>query len=384
MQQNPDFQYDVFLSYSSKDQRRVRQLAERLSADGLRVWFDAEEIKAGDIIGARIEAGLETSRVLVLCMSANADVSDWARLEAGTFRFRDPVNREKKFIPLRLDDYPFPNAIAQFAYIDWRDCLAEAKLKEEYAKLLHACSHPTQAKTSLLPSNPTRNSMPAQRSPAPSDQPGQMERSNALCLPPHKHKQNALVHSYHFMQYRDELLQECEEIKQRIEVDRIRLYRFVQPEEASELFQGVVQIGGMFANFQRFQLPIVADPYSEMTLIKNTHGVPILYSPSGDPTAPPLYRPANFWRDNQPKVWADILLKEGDQVVGKLSIDNQNDSARPLPGDIDVCRVQIKGLTNLLLRGPDNKSSVPSDEETLSAHKRRLLLNDWIYGGFSG
>jgi hypothetical protein len=35
-----DFKYDVFLSHSSQDKAVVRPLAERLRADGLRVWFD--------------------------------------------------------------------------------------------------------------------------------------------------------------------------------------------------------------------------------------------------------------------------------------------------------------------------------------------------------
>jgi hypothetical protein len=35
-----DFQYDVFLSHSSKDKAIVRPLAERLRKDGLKVWFD--------------------------------------------------------------------------------------------------------------------------------------------------------------------------------------------------------------------------------------------------------------------------------------------------------------------------------------------------------
>ncbi len=39
-------------------------------------------------------------------MSAHAFGSDWAQLEAGTFRFRDPLNQERRFIPLRLDDVP--------------------------------------------------------------------------------------------------------------------------------------------------------------------------------------------------------------------------------------------------------------------------------------
>jgi hypothetical protein len=44
-------------------------------------------------IPAKIEEGLERSRVLVLCMSETAFGSDWAQLEAGTFRFRDPLGR---------------------------------------------------------------------------------------------------------------------------------------------------------------------------------------------------------------------------------------------------------------------------------------------------
>jgi len=94
-----DFRYDVFLSHSSKDIAVVRPLAERLRKDGLKVWFDEWDIEPGDSIPAKIEEGLEFSRVLVLCMSANAFGSDWAKLESYTFRFRDPLNKERRFIP---------------------------------------------------------------------------------------------------------------------------------------------------------------------------------------------------------------------------------------------------------------------------------------------
>src|SRR5271169_5318650 len=98
-----EFAFDVFLSHSSKDKAVVRAVAERLRADGLRVWFDEWVLKAGDSIPAKIEDGLERSRVLVLCMSAQALGSDWVQMEGGTFRFRDPLNKECRFIPLRLD-----------------------------------------------------------------------------------------------------------------------------------------------------------------------------------------------------------------------------------------------------------------------------------------
>ena len=143
-----EFQYDVFLSHSAKDKAVVRPLAERLRKDGLKVWFDEWVLKAGDQnsrLGSRrresaqsstfpgesvsgltsaatreqkIEEGLEQSRVLVLCMSANAFGSDWAQLEAGTFRFRDPLNKERRFIPLRLDDALIKGSLAQFLYFN--------------------------------------------------------------------------------------------------------------------------------------------------------------------------------------------------------------------------------------------------------------------------
>ncbi len=135
-----DFKYDVFLSHSSNDKTIVRALAERLRANKLRVWFDEWEIRAGDSIPSKIEEGLEHSRVLVLCMSAQAFGSDWAQLEAGTFRFRDPLNKERRFIPLRLDGAPIKGSLAQFLYINW---LPEDR-EQEYAKILEACRPPAK------------------------------------------------------------------------------------------------------------------------------------------------------------------------------------------------------------------------------------------------
>jgi small GTP-binding protein len=114
-----DFTYDVFLSHSAKDKEIVRAIAQRLKDDGLKVWFDEWSIKARDNVPDKIEEGLEHSRVLVLCMSANAFGSEWTQLEAGTFRFRDPLEKERRFIPLRLDDVPIRGSLAQFLCIDW-------------------------------------------------------------------------------------------------------------------------------------------------------------------------------------------------------------------------------------------------------------------------
>ncbi len=135
------FKYDVFISHSSQDKPAVRELAERLRRDGLRVWFDEAEIKPGDAILRRIHEGLEQARTLVLMMSQHASASEWVRFEHQSALFNDPTNQQGRFIPVRLDDAEIPYTLKQFAYVDWRQ-----RSEEQYARLLAAC-RPAAAET---------------------------------------------------------------------------------------------------------------------------------------------------------------------------------------------------------------------------------------------
>src|SRR6185369_4232223 len=108
---NATFTYDVFLSHNAKDKVRVRQLAERMRSAGLSVWFADWIVQPGDDIYLAIEKGLETSRTLVLCMSPAAFKSDWVDLERSTGVFRDPANRNRRFIPVLLADCKIPDAL---------------------------------------------------------------------------------------------------------------------------------------------------------------------------------------------------------------------------------------------------------------------------------
>ena len=53
----------------------------------------------------RIERG-NPARCHELRISQPPCGSDWAQWESGTFRFRNPLNKERRFLPLRLDDAP--------------------------------------------------------------------------------------------------------------------------------------------------------------------------------------------------------------------------------------------------------------------------------------
>ncbi len=115
-----NFEFDVLLSHSSKDKPRVRKVAELLRAAGLKVWFDEQEIAYGEHIYLAVERGLEQSRILLLFLSKTALQSDWVGLERSTALFRDPVNTERRFVPVLLEDCDLPDTLKGFKYVDFR------------------------------------------------------------------------------------------------------------------------------------------------------------------------------------------------------------------------------------------------------------------------
>lgn len=121
-----EFVYDVFLSHNSQDKPRVRPLAEKLRAAGLRVWFDEWSIAPGESIPLAIEHGLEQSRTLVLFLSPAALGSNWVSLERSTALFRDPTNTQRRFLPVLLEDCTLPDILRSFRYLDLREESDEA------------------------------------------------------------------------------------------------------------------------------------------------------------------------------------------------------------------------------------------------------------------
>lgn len=115
-----EYTYDVFLSYSTKDQEVVLKLAKRLREDGLRVWFDKWEMPFGANIKPEIVGGLKRSRFLVQNLSPNGLGSEWAEMERDTILINDPNNARGRFIPLLLADCEIPDDLQRFVYADYR------------------------------------------------------------------------------------------------------------------------------------------------------------------------------------------------------------------------------------------------------------------------
>jgi hypothetical protein len=102
-----NLQFDVFRTHSAKDRATVRPFPERVRQDGRKVWFGEWESKPRSkkpTCEKKSEEGLEHAGVLVICRAANAFGLDWEQMEAGTFRIRDPLNKDRRSIPLRIHD----------------------------------------------------------------------------------------------------------------------------------------------------------------------------------------------------------------------------------------------------------------------------------------
>lgn len=60
---------DVFISYSSKDRPFAQKLAKALEQQGISVWIDREDIRAGIKWSSAIQEGLDQSSVIVIIIS---------------------------------------------------------------------------------------------------------------------------------------------------------------------------------------------------------------------------------------------------------------------------------------------------------------------------
>jgi len=155
MPTSPDFKFDVFLSHNSKDKPRVRKLAERLKAAGVRVWLDEWVIQAGDIIALKVDEGLEQSRVLLLCISPVALASGWVALERSTAVHRDPANEGRRFIPLLLGDCDLPDTLRRYKYLDFRE-----ESDGAFVEVLAACRTEVETVPPVTPKKGSANPKP--------------------------------------------------------------------------------------------------------------------------------------------------------------------------------------------------------------------------------
>jgi TIR domain len=93
---------DVFISYSSKDRTFVDELCSQLRKLNITFWLDRFEIKPGDYLRQKINAGLRDAEYLLAVLSPNSIKSEWASREIDAAMMHELSQNKVTLIPLLI------------------------------------------------------------------------------------------------------------------------------------------------------------------------------------------------------------------------------------------------------------------------------------------
>jgi tetratricopeptide (TPR) repeat protein len=152
MPEQLQFEYDVFLSYSSHDKEWVRgELLPRIEAAGLRAFIDFRDFRPGAASIKEMERGVTACRTTLLVLSPEYIASAWCEIENIMLQTIDPANRGLRLIPLLKADCKKPLRIAAFTHIDFtRDADIDLAWRRLFAAL------------SASPEPPSENTIPTE------------------------------------------------------------------------------------------------------------------------------------------------------------------------------------------------------------------------------
>ena len=123
----------IFISYAPPDRGIAREIGEHLREIGLRVWFDEWEIAFGDSLVEKINAGIQSSNLLLVLLSPEAVESQWVQREWTTALSREMDYRAINVIPAVVRDCEIPRLLADRQYLDLRGDLSAGieRLKQQ-------------------------------------------------------------------------------------------------------------------------------------------------------------------------------------------------------------------------------------------------------------
>jgi hypothetical protein len=110
---------NAFMSHTSADKLFAEKLAKDLIRVGVKVWFDAWEIRVGDSIVEKIDTALSTIDALIIVLSPRALQSEWVRRELNSSLMRSLSTRNIKVLPVLYENCLIPSIIADLKYADF-------------------------------------------------------------------------------------------------------------------------------------------------------------------------------------------------------------------------------------------------------------------------
>ena len=123
-------EYDLFISYSRKDQKVIDSLfLKKLQESGMSIWLDRDKVSTGDEFTPEIEQGIIDSSVVVYFSSRAANCSKYVTAE-----LQSALDNGKPVIPIKLDGAPYAKAVrSRLEVLDFMDCTL-SKLMDDIKK----------------------------------------------------------------------------------------------------------------------------------------------------------------------------------------------------------------------------------------------------------
>jgi hypothetical protein len=141
------FRYDVFISYSHRDQDWVRgDLLKKLEAGGLQVCIDFRDFEVGAPSVKEMVRAVEASRKTLLVLTPAYLESDWTEFESSLVQTLDPANKRRRLIPLCKSRCQLPPEISYLTYVNFYE---PQYVDIEWKKLLIALEEPPHEETGL-------------------------------------------------------------------------------------------------------------------------------------------------------------------------------------------------------------------------------------------
>src|SRR5215470_11611789 len=149
---------DVFVSHSVKDKAVAEAVVTRLEADSTTCWIAPRDVVPGADWGESIIDAIESSRIMILIFSRNADASPQIKREV-----ERAVNKGVYIIPFRVDEIPPSKSLEYFiSTSQWMDAFSPPLQRhlDNLAKTVKAVLKRPPLSGADVPAQPEKPSIP--------------------------------------------------------------------------------------------------------------------------------------------------------------------------------------------------------------------------------
>jgi tetratricopeptide (TPR) repeat protein len=131
------YDYDVFISYSHKDEDWVLNiLLPTLEQQGVKTCIDFRDFLAGTAAIVNMQDAIKKSHHALLVLTTNWVESEWTLYESILMRTKDPGGLQRRTIPLLLEKCEVPEFISILTWVDFTSKTREKQAWENLFKSL--------------------------------------------------------------------------------------------------------------------------------------------------------------------------------------------------------------------------------------------------------